>query len=170
MHARTALKTGPGSIELKRSPSPLVKAEALLFAHFERPDLRKAEDYLLDFGLVPAAKTEKELFFRGTGANPYIYRIRRGPKARFLGIGLSVPKAGDLETLSRKFGVPVERADGPGGGSVVHLRDRREHSRRAARLRAERSAAAPRAHPGTMRRTKSCGSTILSGRSLNRRR
>ena len=34
----TAVNSGPGSIELPRSPSPLVKANALLFAHFERPD------------------------------------------------------------------------------------------------------------------------------------
>ena len=60
---------------------------------------------------------------RGAGPNPYIYRATLGPKARFLGIGLSVPKAGDFETLSRKFGVPIERTQGPGGGSVVHLRD-----------------------------------------------
>ncbi len=123
MSVDTAPKSGPGSIELKRNSSPLVKANVLLFVHFERPDLKKAEAYLLDFGLVSVAKTEKELFFRGTGANPYIYRATLGSKARFLGIGLSVPESGHLEILSRKFGVPVERADGPGGGSVVHLRD-----------------------------------------------
>ncbi len=123
MSANTAHKQEPGSIEFKRSSSPLVKADALLFAHFEGPDLKKAEAYLLDFGLVPAAKTEKEIFFRGTGPHPYIYRITRGPKARFLGMGFSVPKAEDLESLSRKFGARIERADGQGGGSVVHLRD-----------------------------------------------
>jgi hypothetical protein len=31
--------------------------------------------------------------------------------------------AENLDTLARKFGGCVERADGPGGGSVVHLRD-----------------------------------------------
>jgi catechol 2,3-dioxygenase-like lactoylglutathione lyase family enzyme len=108
---------------MARSSSPLVKANALLFVHFERPNLEKAEAYLLDFGLVPAAKTEKDLFLRGTGPAPYIYRATLGPKARFLGIGLSVPTAEDLQTLSKKFGVPVERAEGLGGGSVVHLRD-----------------------------------------------
>jgi catechol 2,3-dioxygenase-like lactoylglutathione lyase family enzyme len=123
MSADTTLKTRPGSIELKRSASPLVRADALVFAHFERPNIKKAEDYLLDFGLVPSAKTEKDVFFRGTGPTPYIYRATLGPKARFLGIGLSVPKAEDLQTLSKKFGVPVEQAEGPGGGSVVHLKD-----------------------------------------------
>ena len=123
MSVDTAHKQGPGSIELKRSASPLVKADALLYAHFERPDLEKAEAYLLDFGLVPVSKSKREVFFRGTGSNPYIYRATLGPKARFLGIGLSVPKAEDLQTLSKKFGVPVEMANGPGGGSVVYLKD-----------------------------------------------
>jgi catechol 2,3-dioxygenase-like lactoylglutathione lyase family enzyme len=100
-----------------------VKVSQLLFAHFERPDLDRAERYLCDFGLVRASRTENELFMRGAGPQPYIYRVTQGRDARFLGLGLSVPKAEDLDTLSRAFGCSVERADGPGGGSVVHLRD-----------------------------------------------
>ena len=99
------------------------RQNSLLFAHFERPDLKKAETYLRDFGLVPVAKTGTELFLRGTGSHPYIYRVTLGQKARFLGFGLSVPRAEDLERLSRAFGARIEQADGPGGGSVVHLRD-----------------------------------------------
>ena len=119
-----------------------MKANALLFTHFERPDLKKAEAYLLDFGLVPAAKSEKELFFRGAGPQPYIYRATLGATARFLGIGLSAPNADDLEILSRKFGVRIEQAEGPGGGSVVHLRDPDGNAvARAARLRAKRAVA-----------------------------
>ena len=60
---------------------------------------------------------------RGAGPKPYIYRMTRGPRARFLGLGLSVSEAEDLETLAKAFGSRVERADGPGGGFVVRLRD-----------------------------------------------
>jgi hypothetical protein len=123
MSIETVQERGPGSIELARSSSPIAKADALLFAHFERPDLKKAESYLGDFGLVLAARTGTELFMRGTGSHPYIYRVTLGQKARFLGLGLSVPNAEDLERLSRAFGARIEQADGPGGGSVVHLRD-----------------------------------------------
>ena len=123
MSVETVKKDGPGSIELPRSSSPVVKANALLFAQFERPDLKRAEDYLLDFGLLPVARTEKQLFMRGTGPHPYIYRVTLGPTARFLGLGLSVPEPEDLERLSRVFGARIEPADGPGGGSVVRLRD-----------------------------------------------
>ena len=116
-------KAGPGSVELPRSASPIVKANDLLFVHFARPDLAKAEQYLRDFGLVVASRSEEELYFRGTGPRPYVYRVTRGPKARFVGFGLAVPNADDLDTLSKRFGRPIERSNGAGGGSVVRLRD-----------------------------------------------
>jgi hypothetical protein len=92
MSLDTVAKQGPGSIELPRTSSPVVKSNSLLFAHFERPSLEAAENYLRDFGLVRAAKTERQLFMRGTGPCPYIYRVTLGQKARFLGLGLSVPR------------------------------------------------------------------------------
>lgn len=117
------LNDGPGSIKLPRSREPIVRANELLFVHFERPDISQAERYLLDFGLTVLAKNEGELFMRGTGSQPFIYRVTRGPEARFLGLGLSVPTKEDLQKLSRVSGCPVEQANTPGGGSVVHLRD-----------------------------------------------
>ena len=123
MSLQQAIKRRPGSIELQRSASPLVKAHELLFAHFERPNLDRAERYLLDFGLVRAERRENELFMRGAGTRPYIYRVTCGPRACFLGLGLSVSTTEDLETLSKAFGKPVQPADGPGSGFVVRLRD-----------------------------------------------
>ena len=52
MYHSTNVRQGPGSIELPRSRAPAVKANALLYAHFERPDLNRARDYLVDFGLL----------------------------------------------------------------------------------------------------------------------
>jgi hypothetical protein len=114
-------KAGPGRVELPRSPSPIVKANDLLFVHFERPDLRKVEQYLRDFGLVVVSRSEDELYLRGTSPRPCIYRVTRGPKARFLGLGLAVPSAGDLEKLE-EMRAPIEKSNNPGGGSVVRLR------------------------------------------------
>ena len=98
--------SGPGSVELPRSVSPIVKANDLLFVHFERPDLERAEQYLRDFGLIVVSKTENEMFLRGTGSRPYVYRVTRGPRARFIGLGLSVPNADDLQKLSKTFRQP----------------------------------------------------------------
>jgi hypothetical protein len=101
MYYSATVRQGPGSIELPRSRAPVVKANALFYAHFERPDLNRARDYLVDFGLTVATQSEDELFLRGTGSTPYIYRISRGDAARFIGLGLSVPSANDLKTLAR---------------------------------------------------------------------
>jgi catechol 2,3-dioxygenase-like lactoylglutathione lyase family enzyme len=117
------VKVGPGSVELSRSPAPIVKANDLLFVHFERPDLARAEQYLRDFGLIVISKSDNELFLRGTGSRPYVYRVTRGARARFVGLGLSVSGLEDLQKLSRTFGCRIETADGPSGGSVVRLRD-----------------------------------------------
>lgn len=115
--------SGPGSRTLHGSPSPVVKADKLLFAHFERPDLDKVERYLLDYGLVVVEKTDVDLFLRGTQSQPFIYRATKGPKARFLGLGLSVPEFADLDRLAHAFGRPVEASTLPGGGRMVTLTD-----------------------------------------------
>ena len=123
MYHSTNVQQVPGSIELPRSRAPAVKANALLYAHFERPDLNRARGYLVDFGLLVVSQGEGELFLRGTGSTPYIYRVTRGDAARFIGFGLSVSSADDLETLAKASRRSVEAADGPGGGFVVRLVD-----------------------------------------------
>ena len=127
MSLEAAIKRGVGSIELPRSLAPVVKAHELLLAHFERPDLDRAESYLRDFGLVRAERTKSELFMRGAGPRPYIYRVTRGPRARFLELGLSVSTAKDLDTLARAFGThrpartTVEVSGLPGEGLLVEI-------------------------------------------------
>ena len=108
MYHSTNVQQGPGSIELPRSRAPAVKADALLYAHFERPDLNRARDYLVDFGLIVVSQSEDELFLRGAGSTPYIYRVSRGDAARFIGLGLSVPSADDLKALAKAVSLPVE--------------------------------------------------------------
>ena len=38
------IQAGPGSVELPRSLAPIVKANSLLYVHFERPDLREGRE------------------------------------------------------------------------------------------------------------------------------
>jgi catechol 2,3-dioxygenase-like lactoylglutathione lyase family enzyme len=120
---QSPIKSGPGSVELPRSQAPVVKANDLLYAHFERPDLAKAEQYLGDFGLTLVSRTDNDLYLRGMGSRPYIYRVTKGRSARFVGLGLSVASAHELQKLAETFGRPVETAYGPGRGSLVRLRD-----------------------------------------------
>jgi catechol 2,3-dioxygenase-like lactoylglutathione lyase family enzyme len=108
----------------KRHPNPTAKASALAHLVFERPDLQRAEDFLTDFGLSLANRTQDLVTMRGTEPRPYCYRVHRGPRARFVGAGFSVATREELERLAHVDGASgVERSPHPGGGEVVTLRD-----------------------------------------------
>ncbi len=115
--------TGPGSMPLQRSAAPAVKADELLFVHFENPDLDRAQRFLTDFGLTVALRTGTDLFMRGAGSRPYIYRVSLGREPRFEGLGFSVKSMEDLQVLSKASGQPVRTSNAPGGGAIIELRD-----------------------------------------------
>jgi catechol 2,3-dioxygenase-like lactoylglutathione lyase family enzyme len=108
----------------RRHPSPTARASGLAHLIFERPDLQPAEDFLTDFGLVPASRTDDLLTLRGAAATPYCYRVHRAPRPRFVGAGFSVPTREELERLARVDGASgITPSRHPGGGEVVTLRD-----------------------------------------------
>ena len=61
-----------------RHPQPTVKARALAYLRFERPDLGEAERFLTDFGLRVAERRHDALFFRATGPQPFCYVAAAG--------------------------------------------------------------------------------------------
>jgi hypothetical protein len=85
----------------RRHPNPTAKASALAHLIFERPDLQPAEEFLTDFGLLPASRTDDLLTLRGAAPTPYCYRVHRAPRARFVGAGFSVRTREELERLAR---------------------------------------------------------------------
>src|SRR5271165_5544980 len=107
-----------------RSPNPTTRATSLAYLIFDRPDLDLATKFLTDFGLRVVKKTENQLYLRGTAGNPFCYVVNRAPKARFVGLGLSVASVDDLRKLSALPGASgVENSDAPGGGRRVRLVD-----------------------------------------------
>jgi catechol 2,3-dioxygenase-like lactoylglutathione lyase family enzyme len=114
-----------------RHPQPTTKASALAYLIFDRPDLAKAERFLVDFGLRVVARDDEQLLLRGTGAArfccnaaPFCYVVRKAPTSRFVGFGLRVDSSQDLELLSHLPGASeVKRCDWPGGGYQVELLD-----------------------------------------------
>ena len=108
----------------RRHPSPTARASALAHLIFERPDLQLAEDFLTDFGLSSASRTNDALTMRAAAPTPYCYRVHRAPRVRFIGVGFSVRTREELERLARVDGASgIERSPHPGGGEVVTLRD-----------------------------------------------
>ncbi len=107
-----------------RCPNPTVRASALAYVTFDRPDLTKAEEYLVDFGLRRAFSDGDLLLMRGAAPSPYCYVVRKARAPRFVGFGLEVDSLADLEALARLPGAsPIEAVDLPGGGSRVRLTD-----------------------------------------------
>lgn len=104
--------------------TPIIKADELAFVRFERKDADQMARFLKDFGLIPVADTPgPSLYFRATGILPYQVEIIPSDRDYFVGAGYLAKSGADLETLSAASGVPIEPADGPGGGKRVRLID-----------------------------------------------
>lgn len=110
--------------EPTRHPDPTARVTELTHLVFERPDLERAEAFLVDFGLAVAARTEDTLYLRGTTPSPYCYRVHLGPAPRFVGLGFAVDTHEELERLSCLEGATeIAPAPHPGGGTCTALRD-----------------------------------------------
>ena len=92
--------------------------------------MEQAEQYLRDFGLIVAAKSENELFMRGTGTQPYIYRasqvlVAKLPWARLLGPAHDRPREAvegvrpsDRDVQRARWRVPSCGSSDPQGVAV----------------------------------------------------
>ncbi|MET8537693.1 VOC family protein [Streptomyces sp. NPDC005065] len=106
-----------------RSRNPVIKAADLAWLEFEKPDLDQAEVFARDFGFAVAARTEGELWLRGTFAGSPCMVIRRGRTSRFIGPAFRAAERADLERLARATGTTVRDIGVPGGGQSVALLD-----------------------------------------------
>lgn len=102
---------------------PVIKVERLAYVRVAAPDRARAEEFLIDFGLQIAARTEAATYLRGTDAESHCYVLTEGP-SDVLAIAFEADTEADLEAISRVEGASaVEKLDEPAGGRVVHLRD-----------------------------------------------
>ncbi|WP_326624620.1 MULTISPECIES: VOC family protein [unclassified Streptomyces] len=106
-----------------RSRNPVIKAADLAWLEFEKPDLDQAEVFARDFGFAIAARTEHELWLRGTFAGSPCMVIRRGRASRFIGPAFRAAERADLDRLARATGSTVRDIGVPGGGQSVALLD-----------------------------------------------
>ncbi|MFF0011269.1 VOC family protein [Streptomyces sp. NPDC005374] len=106
-----------------RSRNPVIKVADLAWLEFEKPDLDRAEVFAHDFGFQVAARTERDLWLRGTFAGSPCMVIRKGRASRFIGPAFRAAERADLNRLARVTGNAVREADVPGGGRTVDLLD-----------------------------------------------
>jgi catechol 2,3-dioxygenase-like lactoylglutathione lyase family enzyme len=102
---------------------PVVKVKDIAWARLRSPDLDKQEEFLLDFGMVRAARTKDKLFMRGTDPVHHLHVTELGPPG-FIGLAYHASSEEDLDKLAKLPGAsPVEATDEPGGGKRVRLRE-----------------------------------------------
>jgi catechol 2,3-dioxygenase-like lactoylglutathione lyase family enzyme len=102
---------------------PIVKVRDIAFGRLQSPDLDQAEQFLLDFGMVRAARTKDRLYMRGTDPAAYLHVTQLG-EPKFLGMAFYAGSEEDLDRLTKVDGASkIEALDGPGGGKRVRLTD-----------------------------------------------
>ena len=121
---------------------PRIRLVKTSFVIYEYPDLEKATQFLLDFGLTIAEdrccsnsskQLQKETFFQGYGPDPFIYLARQSSDnttPKFCGAAYLVESRVELEKALRKPGAisgGIEVLNAPGGGEIVTLQDPAGH-------------------------------------------
>lgn len=107
--------------------SPLQKIKLVRIAHvyYTHANLAVAKQFLLDFGFSIADDRGDVVYFKGYGAEPFVYVATRGAANEFGGAGFVVESLADLELASETLpgAGAVEDSDAPGGGKRVTFRD-----------------------------------------------
>jgi catechol 2,3-dioxygenase-like lactoylglutathione lyase family enzyme len=117
LHSETGALPGehPG-----RSRNPLVKIVGLTWLEFEKPDLARAERFLVDFGFTVTDRTPEALVLRGHWAGTPSLVVRRGTGSRFVGPAFTAEARADLDRLAAATGRTVQPHR---GGNAVDLTD-----------------------------------------------
>jgi len=103
--------------------APLIKVKRLAYVRVGAPDLAIAEEFLSEFGLQEAARTDHDIYFRGTEAEPPCYVLTKG-NGGVTTIAFEADSSEDLEKIARLDGAsPIEALHDPTGGQVVRLTD-----------------------------------------------
>src|SRR5215475_11445224 len=99
----------------------IIKVTDLAYGRLRSPDLDTAEEFLTNFGMVRAERTNTALYMRGTDAPHHIHVTEKGAP-KFLGIAYYAASEDDLKRIAKAPGASaIETLDEPGGGKRVRL-------------------------------------------------
>lgn len=104
------------------------KIQLVRLAHiyYTHKNISKAAQFLEDFGFQETKRVGKDIYYRGTGSQPWVYCAREGDTNEFGGAAFVVESKEDLEyasqTLPGATGV-YELGEAPGGGFGVTFKD-----------------------------------------------
>src|SRR6267378_6037562 len=101
----------------------LIKVTDLAYGRLRAPDLDAAEEFLTNFGMVRAERTNSALYMRGTDPAHHIHVTEKGDPG-FVGLAYYAASLDDLKRVAQAPGASaVEEIDEPGGGKRVRLKE-----------------------------------------------
>lgn len=101
----------------------MINVRDIAYVRFRAPDLDVMEQYLLDFGLIRSARTDRALYMRGADPAHHLHITELGEPA-YVGHAFYAAGAVDLLAISKAGGAsPIENVAEPGGGKRVTLTD-----------------------------------------------
>jgi catechol 2,3-dioxygenase-like lactoylglutathione lyase family enzyme len=100
----------------------MISVRDIVYVRYQAPDLDAMEQFLLDFGLHRAHRSDTTLYMRSLGSMPYAHVTDLGP-TESIGYGLLAGSLDDLHQLAQETGTSVERNPEPCGGWKVDLVD-----------------------------------------------
>jgi len=66
--------------------------------YYTHKDIDKASQFLADFGMQEVKRVGENIYYRGTGSEPFVYCARKGEKGEFGGAAFTVESEADLES------------------------------------------------------------------------
>jgi catechol 2,3-dioxygenase-like lactoylglutathione lyase family enzyme len=98
-----------------------IKVRDIAYGRLRAPDLDAMEEFLTEFGMVRAARTNDALYMRGTDPDHHIHVTEKGDPA-FIGFAYNANSEEDLKNIAAAPGASgIETMDEPGGGKRVRL-------------------------------------------------
>lgn len=94
--------------------------------YYTHRDIDKAHRFLDDFGFKEVKRVGEDIYYCGTGSEPFVYCARHGDEDKFGGTAFCVESEQDLEYASQTLpgaSKVTDLTDAPGGGRCVTFQD-----------------------------------------------
>jgi catechol 2,3-dioxygenase-like lactoylglutathione lyase family enzyme len=101
----------------------MITIEDIAYVRVAVDDLQEQEQFLLDFGMHPVARTDRALYLRGAGTQPVIHISELRTEEFRPAVGFMATSLADLENFARTASADVEQNAEPGGGEIVRVMD-----------------------------------------------
>lgn len=111
----------------KMAPTTQIRLDRLSYVIYEHPDAGNFNDFAAEFGFEHAGQVDKSTFYKGYGADRYVYVAQDGGEnssKRFLGAGFRASSEQDFQrAVSLDTAELVDGSKRPGKGSIARVTD-----------------------------------------------